>query len=485
MKNYTLRYKQVKLLSFLVFFSICGYSILAAPGDFVKDIKIEELNFKIPEVKKEDLNSDLKYYSIYSDKFPLTYLEISFYAGEADTNKKGIEIPQLLGEVLKFGGSKSFPEEAFTGKLESLGATFAISSDYDKISMSLSYLSKDENIVLDLVSDLIENPNYSEVAFSNGKKKMIESIQRRNERTESIGFRKAKELYYRGLIAGKITQVSSIEKISIEDIKDFWKLAKSKRKRISVTGLFQDKKIRETFSKLFPADKLNNSQSPDREITSVESLSKSLKEYKSKNLLITKDVNQSMVLMIGTLPKHNDPDFYAIQILDYIIGGGGFNSYMMQQIRVDKGLAYSSTSYPVFKKDHGILYAYTLTKNQSLMQVHDLMKDILSEKTFSKITQKEIDDAKKSINNQFVFLFLNNNRILENQVRFDEDDMPEDYLQNYRDNMNKVTLEDILRVGKKYFVFESLKTIIVSSPDSLKNFSSENSKTIQPEDNVE
>jgi hypothetical protein len=86
MKNYTLRYKQVKLLSFLVFFSICGYSILAAPGDFVKDIKIEELNFKIPEVKKEDLNSDLKYYSIYSDKFPLTYLEISFYAGEADTN---------------------------------------------------------------------------------------------------------------------------------------------------------------------------------------------------------------------------------------------------------------------------------------------------------------------------------------------------------------------------------------------------------------
>jgi predicted Zn-dependent peptidase len=63
--------------------------------------------------------------------------------------------------------------------------------------------------------------------------------------------------------------------------------------------------------------------------------------------------------------------------------------------------------------------------------------------------------------------------------------MPEDYLQNYRDNMNKVTLEDILRVGKKYFVFESLKTIIVSSPDSLKNLSSENSKMIQPEDNVE
>ena len=117
--------------------------------------------------------------------------------------------------------------------------------------------------------------------------------------------------------------------------------------------------------------------------------------------------------------------------------------------------------------------------------VQDALITILSEKTFAKITEKEIFDAKKSINNQFVFLFLNNNRILEDQIRFDEDDMPKDYLKKYRENIDKVTLEDIRRVGKKYFVFENLKTIIVSSPEALKDFSKENSKTIQPEDNIE
>ena len=466
-----------------VFIFLTGLSLLAAPGDFVKDIKIEELEFKIPEVNKVDLNSNLKYYSIYSDKFPLTYLEIAIYAGEADTGNKGIEIPQLLAEVLKFGGSTNFPEDKFTSKLETLGANFNISTDYDKISINLSYLSRDEDTVLNLVSDLLQNANYSETALSNAKKKLIEAIKRRNERTESIAFRKAKELLFRNLIAGKIQQVESIEKIKMEDLKEFWESAKSKRKRVSVTGLFQDKKIKETFSKVFPADNTNKSQT--REVITESSLTKSLNDYKYKNLLITKDVNQSMVLMAGIFPKHNDPDFYALQILNYIIGGGGFNSYMMQQIRVDKGLAYSSTSYPIFKKEHGILYAYTLTKNQSLNQVHDLMKEILSEKTFAKITEKEIFDAKKSINNQFVFLFLNNNRILEDQIRFDEDDMPKDYLKNYRENIDKVTLEDIRRVGKKYFVFENLKTIIVSSPEALKDFSKENSKTIQPEDNIE
>jgi zinc protease len=465
---------------------LIGFSLLAAPGDFVKDIKIEELEFKIPEVNKMDIHSKLKYYSIYSNKFPITYLEIAIYAGEADTGSKGIELPQLLAEVLKFGGSKNLPEEAFTGKLESLGASFSIASDYDKISINLSYLSRDEETVLNLLSDLIQNPNYSEIAFNNGKKKMTEMIQRRNERTESVGFRKAKELFYRGLLAGKTSQVSSIEKIKIEDVKEFWNLALANKKvRISITGLFDDRKIREKFAIVFPEQRPNKPQLVEREIVTEASLSKSLDSYKYKNLLISKDVNQSMVLMIGALPRHNDPDFYAMQILDYIIGGGGFNSYMMQQIRVDKGLAYSSTSYPVFKKEHGILYAYTLTKNQSLLQVHDLMKEILSEKTFLKITEKEIEDAKKSINNQFVFLFLNDNRILENQVKFDEDEMPTDYLKKYRDNMDKVTLLDIRRVGEKYFNFEKLKTIIVSSPDSLKNFPKENSKTILPEESIE
>ena len=119
--------------SFSIILVAIGFSLLAAPGDFVKYVKIEELDFKIPEVVKTSLTPNLKYYSIYSDKFPITYLEFSMYSCEADTANNGIEIPQLLGEVLKFGGSKNLPDEAFNTKLESLGASFSVTSDYDKI----------------------------------------------------------------------------------------------------------------------------------------------------------------------------------------------------------------------------------------------------------------------------------------------------------------------------------------------------------------
>ena len=63
--------------------------------------------------------------------------------------------------------------------------------------------------------------------------------------------------------------------------------------------------------------------------------------------------------------------------------------------------------------------------------------------------------------------------------------MPEDYLKNYRANMGKVTLDDIRRVGKKYFTFDKMKTIIVSSPDALKKFPQDKSKTISPEEGIE
>lgn len=474
-------FKSYKTYSiFLILFSIM---LLAAPGDFVKDIKIEELNFQIPKANKESLNSDLKYYSIYSDKFPITYLEIAFYIGEADTQGKGIEIPTLLSEVLRFGGSKKFPEETMLAKLESLGAGLSISSDYEKITLNLSYLSREENLILEIVQDLIQNPVFSETALSNGKKKMTEMIARRNEKTDSLGFRKAKELFYRGLLAGKVSQTSSIEKITTDDLKEFWQLAQTRKKRVSITGLFSDSKIKTFFSEILPA--ANTNKPVTRENVSEESLSKNLKDYPNKNLIITKDVNQSMVLMIGALPKHNHPDFFALQILDYIIGGGGFNSYMMQQIRVDKGLAYSSASYPIFKKQHGILYAYTLTKNQSLMQVHDLMKTILSESTFVKITEKEIEDAKKSINNQFVFLFTNNNRIVSNQVLFDEDELPEDYLETYQKNINSVSLSDVLRVGKKYFNYDKFKIVIVTGKEVADKIPLDSTKVILPEDNIE
>lgn len=463
---------------FILLFSLVLFS--RDKGDFVKDIQLKEIEFQIPALNKEEIADGVKFYSIHSSTFPIIFLDINLYSGEKEASKTFLEIPNLLAETIKLSGTKNYPGEKLSEKLEFLGAKFSFSIDYDKLKLEFSFLKKDEKLIYEVIDEILNQTLFNEEIFESAKKKSIELISRRNERTESIGFRKAKELFYRNTKAGLVSQIESIKKIKLEDLKSFWQTSLKSRKSILANGDFSKKMLLDSLKKSLPKSEIFT-----KEDLNEEELSKSLSSYSKKSILIEKKVNQSMILMIGVLPPHNSKDFYAIQILDYIIGGGGFNSYLMQKIRVAKGLAYSSTSYPVFKKKHGILYAYTLTKNESLLEVSSLMKEILSEKTFEQIKEDEIETAKTSIINQFVFLFSNDSSILENELRFDEDEMPENYLKNYRKELQKVSLSDIKRVGKKYFDYSNLKNIIISDESTLKKLDKESFIKITPEDSIE
>lgn len=461
----------------LLFLSLVIFS--RDKGDFVKDIKLKEIEFQIPKIDKEEIAEGTKMYSIYSPTFPIVFLDINLYSGEKEASKTFIELPGLMAETIKLSGTKNYPGEKLSEKLEFLGAKFSFGIDYDKLKLEFSFLKKDEKIIYEIVHEILNESLFDETILENAKKKSIEMISRRNERTESIGFRKAKELFYRNTGAGLIAQIDSIKKIKLEDIQNFWKTSLKSRKTILVNGDYSKKLLLDTLKKSLPKSEIFA-----KEELNEEDLTKSLSTFSKKSILVEKKVNQSMMLMIGVMPAHNSKDFYSIQILDYIIGGGGFNSYLMQKIRVAKGLAYSSTSYPVFKKKHGILYAYTLTKNESLVEVQNLMKEILSEKTFNQIKEEEIETAKTSIINQFVFMFSNDSAILENELRFDEDSMPENYLKNYRKELQKVTLADLKRVGKKYFDYSNLKNIVISDEATLKKLSEESFIKISPEDSI-
>jgi zinc protease len=466
----------------LLFFCLSIFSAADPSPEFVSDLKFKDLEIKIPKVNKEILNNQVSFYSLPSDNFPICFLTISLQAGEVYTSGKGVEIPTLLAGTLKFGGSTNFPKAQLITKLESLGAKLSFSSGDRRISIKVSFLSKDQDAVLALMKDLILEPSFDESAFTKAKEDLLETIKRRNDSTESIAFRKASELVYRKTQTGLPESIQSVSSIQKDTIIDFWNDAmNNKEKVVYVTGQYQEPSLKKFISTIFLP--IKEEPKYKEEVHSYNELDVALRDTKVKTLIIDKDVNQSMILMVGILPAHNSPDFFALQVLNYIIGGSGFNSYMMQQIRVERGLAYSAISYPIFQTDHGLFYAYSLTKNQSLKEVHSLMKTILSAGTFHKITLQELEKAKIAINNKFVFLFTNNNRIISNQVRFDEHKMPDNYLQTYREKINSVSLDDLIRVGMKYYEFSNLRTIIVTPGKETKGIS-DSFRIINPEDNI-
>ncbi len=470
-----------KIIYFIILIFIISISVASAPGDFVKDIKIKDLIFEIPKVIKEEISPGVVYYGDSKGEFPIVYIDINYYAGTKDKSTP-VEIPALFADSLKYGGSLKFPDETLVSQIESMGGSFGVSTSSDKLTIKISFLSRDQDKVMELLEDLLSSPAFTEKAFENSKKKLIEGIKRRNERTESLGFRKMKEVLFRDYAKGIPYSIESIEKLKTSDISNFYaEIKNQRRKSFVISGKFEESSVKEWIKRNLRSTEPNL---PGSEVISLEKLKSDYSKDTRKEFFIEKKVNQSMLMYSGIIPEHNHKDYFAIQLLNYIVGGGGFNSMMMQRIREDKGLAYSAASYPVVDANYGIIYFYTLTKNESLKEAHQILRDILSEKTYQSITEKDLTDAKNAILNQFVFLFTNKHTILENQLEQDEDGLPSDYLNTYKDRMNAVTIEDIRRVGNDYFLEKNLKFLIVSSKENIEKQYSGAKKIYQPEDSV-
>ncbi|TGN20113.1 M16 family metallopeptidase [Leptospira idonii] len=448
-------------------------------GDFVKNIKLSPLVVHFPEIQKEVLENGTEIQFLSNPEFPIVYADFHIYHGRKNLGKRPVEIVRLLEDSWEFSGSKTYPKDSFLQEFEKLGAGFSLAIDYDKTSIHLSYLKKDEERIFSLLKSFWEEPNLNSEVISTMRGRITDEIKRRNDNPTQLGGRKAKEALYKNTIYGSTSQISSLEQIREEDLLSLQKEILSEKKKILL--LTGDANLQTWKSYLSRWKNYESSgQKTSEEITS-ELLAENIKNSKQKNILVEKEVAQSFVYMTGVIPKHNDPDFYAIQVLNYIIGGGGFNSYYMREIRNNRGLAYSAGSSADFQADYGTINFFAMTKTESVPEVLSLMKELIEPKLIDSLKEEELTRAKVAINNQFVFLFEDSRKTLTNELRFRDHKMPKDYLLKFRENIDKVSLEDLRRVGKKYFSSSDMLVVIVG-PKSLQSQLGGSFRLVQPEE---
>ncbi|TGM77250.1 insulinase family protein [Leptospira levettii] len=445
-------------------------------GEFVKDIQIKPLQFDVPGITSSTNPSGVEVFSLKNSEFPIVYADILIYHGKKHLGSRPVEIARILEDTWELSGSKTYPKEKFLETLEFYGASFSVSVDYEKTIVSLSYLKKTESIVLPVMQSFFQNPNLDENLLKVTKGKLTEEINRRNDNPSALGSRKAKEAMFRGTIAGTSMKKENINAVSLDELLTFQsQILSEPKRRLLITGDF-DLKSWDGFFLNLP----KTIQSKE-EIITPSILSENVTKEGKDIRLVTKDVNQTFISMMGVLPEHNHPDFYAIQVLNYIIGGGGFNSYYMREIRNNRGLAYSAGSNTDFQENYGTIQFYAMTKSESAKDVLSLMKELIQPNLINSLTEEELLRAKNAIINQFVFQFEDDKRTLSSEVRRRDHKMPEGYLQNFRKEIEKVTLADLKRVGNLYFQSDKMITTIVG-PKSLTSFWKGSVKVLQPED---
>jgi predicted Zn-dependent peptidase len=161
-----------------------------------------------------------------------------------------------------------------------------------------------------------------------------------------------------------------------------------------------------------------------------------------------------------------NPDHYAVILMNYILGGGSFQSRMMKDIRSDRGLAYSVWShFHLGYRDIGAFSSGAATKLSSTITVIKRMQEIIQEMREDPVAEQELNEAKEYIINSFVFKFTSTSQIVNRLITFEYYGLPTNYLENYLENIKKVSSEDILRVAKKYLKPDQTIVLVVGNKE--------------------
>jgi len=183
--------------------------------------------------------------------------------------------------------------------------------------------------------------------------------------------------------------------------------------------------------------------------------------------IIPQDIPQSVVVFGGQGVKRDDPDYYAAYVLNYILGGGSFQSRLTEEIREKRGLVYSVYSYLYPMKAAGLQMGGFGTSNSSVKEALDLVEAELLRIRENGVTEEELAAAKTYLNGSFPLSLSSNDRIADILVAMQFSNLPIDYLNDRPNLINAVTQDDIKRVAQKLLDPDRLIVVVAGKPENL------------------
>lgn len=183
--------------------------------------------------------------------------------------------------------------------------------------------------------------------------------------------------------------------------------------------------------------------------------------------VIDVDVPQSSIQFGQPGISRDDPDFYTAHVLNYILGGGSFVSRLYQQVREERGLAYSVYTYLMPLDASEAVMGGAGTANARVKETMDVIRDVWKEFAENGPTEAELSDAKTYLTGAFPLRFTSSDTIASMLVGMQDDDLGIDYIDKRNSYIEAVTLEDAKRVANRLFQPEKLSFVIAGKPEGV------------------
>jgi predicted Zn-dependent peptidase len=418
-------------------------------------------DIEVPPVEQVTLANGMRLFLLEDHELPLVSVSVRIRTGSVYEPAEKIGLASITGEVMRTGGTTSKTGDEIDEELESIAASVETGIGLSSGSASMSVLKQDIDRGLSVLADVLRNPAFREDKIQLAKMQHRSMIARRNDSVGAVAGREFDKLIYgRDSVYARHTEYATVDNISRDDLVAFHKkFFGSNNVMLAVWGDFDTKQMIKKIEQAF-----GGWEKVDLQLPKVPEVKYAFR--KTVNFVRKDDVNQSNIYLghIGGL--RNDPDYFALIVMNRILGGGFTGTgRLFRNVRSREGLAYSVFgSYSANYDYPGEFYVGCQTKSESTVYAIRAMLREVEKMRESEVTDEELALAKDSFLNSFVFNFDTKGEIVNRLMTYAYYDYPADFLQKIKENVEKISKADVLRVAREHLKPDKVQILAVGRP---------------------
>jgi zinc protease len=377
--------------------------------------------------------------------------------GSADEPAAKTGLVDLYSQSWRTSGTAKISGDQMDDILEAKAAKIETDDGAESTSLSWSCLKGDFDSVFGMAVDLLLHPQFRAEKLQLAQQQEETSIIRRNDSAGAIAQREALQLAYgKNNPFARQPEFATVQAVTLADLEQWHARTVTPNNMIlGITGDFDaaamEQKLRAAFGSLprgaaFEPAKISFSD-PAPGVYFVQK----------------SDVDQSNIWLVGLGTERNNPDYYALTVMNEIFSGG-FGSRLFQSVRTRLGLAYAVSGAYGADYDHpGLFYVMAGTKSSSTVQAIQAMLQQVRDLKSDPPTAEELRKAKDELLNSYIFHYDSRAKILREQANLAFYNYPLDFIEKYRAGIEKITAADVARVAQKYVDADKLAILVVGN----------------------
>ncbi len=406
--------------------------------------------------KRSVLDNGLVLLTSEQRALPMVTFKLLIEAGSRFDPQGHEGLASLTARLLTYGTRKRTTLQ-ISETLDFIGASLKTGSRRDLVDVSLTLLKKDLDSGLQLLAEILTESIFPPGEIEKQKQSVIASIRAKEESPRRIAHEKFlaalfPQSHYGRPVEGTENSVKKIDRSSL--VKFYNRFYRPNRSILAVVGDISHEEIVKKLNTVFQSWG-NGTFAPEPPPPAATG--------PTNFIQFNKNLTQANIVMGHKSIPRAHSDYYAIRVMNYILGGGGLSSHLADAIRNKRGLAYSVYSRFSARRYVGTFRVSMQTKNESAQEAIRIVKEEIRRIREQGVTEKELQEAKDYLTGSFPLRLDTNRRVARFLAQMEFLGLGLDYVERYPGLIRQVSREDIIRVARTHLRLEDLIVVVVAN----------------------